>query len=224
MALLGAGAATLFFLLRGAGGARTPGDLGDSRARPGRHVALRPKEIDARDPYAQMIFFAVLEGLYQDGASNEIVDAVLAPGSGGNRLMHFVYACPICSPAADAFRTYRARVEFCCYKVPSPFNTFGPGLDAAVSRRILSGELDQRLQAIDQLVETWVRRRLDSMRLSVQELARWKQGFELRRKLGMELLRHNPRAPAPSGTPSPVERCPFCDGAARACDVAPAHP
>src|SRR5262245_59347718 len=30
------------------------------------------------DPYSQTIFFAVLEGLYRDGVSNDVVDLVLA--------------------------------------------------------------------------------------------------------------------------------------------------
>ena len=51
-----------------------------------------------------MIFFAVLEGLYRDGASNEAVDAILRQDDKGGYI-HFVYGCPICTPSRVSARS-----------------------------------------------------------------------------------------------------------------------
>src|SRR5688572_10638658 len=60
----------------------------------------------------QLIFFAVLEGLYRDGVINGDVDLIIPPGEGGKPAFDqetFVYACPLCHPAFEAFRLYRQR-------------------------------------------------------------------------------------------------------------------
>src|SRR5215467_14071305 len=51
---------------------------------------------------SQLVFFAVLEGLYRDGVSNDIVDLIVPPNKDGQSRFdseHFVYACPLCHPA-----------------------------------------------------------------------------------------------------------------------------
>src|SRR5947207_11898373 len=58
---------------------------------------------------SQLVFFAVLEGLYRDGVSNDDVDRIIPPGKNGKDTFdpeHFVYACPLCHPAFEAFRLY----------------------------------------------------------------------------------------------------------------------
>src|SRR5688572_9755879 len=50
----------------------------------------------------QLVFFAVLEGLYRDGVTNSDVDLIIPPGDGGRPRFDneiFVYACPLCHPA-----------------------------------------------------------------------------------------------------------------------------
>jgi hypothetical protein len=74
------------------------------------------------------IFLAVLEGLYTDGVSNEVVDAILTRDSTSDRPQPFVYACPICMPAHDALQTYRARPA--SYGRNIRVDTFHPGLPA----------------------------------------------------------------------------------------------
>jgi hypothetical protein len=51
------------------------------------------------------VFHAVLEGLYTDGVSNEVVDKILKP----DLLANFVHQCPLCHPAYQAFLLYRDR-------------------------------------------------------------------------------------------------------------------
>src|SRR4029077_3675969 len=83
---------------------------------------------------SQLVFFAVLEGLYRDGVANSDVDLIIPPGPNGQPRFdpeHFVYACPLCHPAFEAFRLYRQRDDF--FGLKAPVNTFGPGLDPALA-------------------------------------------------------------------------------------------
>jgi hypothetical protein len=64
---------------------------------------------------SQLLFFAVLEGLYRDGVSNDDVDLIIPPTQSGKPRFdpeHFVYACPLCHPAFEAFSLYRKREAF----------------------------------------------------------------------------------------------------------------
>src|SRR6266496_5228042 len=102
---------------------------------------------------SQLVFFAVLEGLYRDGASNDDVDLIIPPGKNGKGRFepeHFVYACPLCHPAFEAFRLYRQREDF--YGFKAPVNTFGPGLDHAVTVRLQSHDPEERRKAIEELI------------------------------------------------------------------------
>src|SRR2546429_752891 len=68
---------------------------------------------------SQLVFFAVLEGLYRDGVSNDTVDLIIPPGANGAARFepeHFVYACPLCHPAFEAFSLYRHRKEIFGFK------------------------------------------------------------------------------------------------------------
>ena len=79
------------------------------------------------DEFDRMIFYAVLEGLYEDGVSNEAVDIVLLKDPTSGSYAHFVYGCPICAPTIDAFRMYRARPQF--YSRKGITDTYGTGLE-----------------------------------------------------------------------------------------------
>jgi hypothetical protein len=164
--------------------------------------------------YEQELFFAVLEGLYVDGVSNEAVDAILAEDPVSGRPANFVWACPICMPAYEALRVYRARPAFVTKKLV--VDTFGPGIDPAVLARLTRGDLASRQSAIMELVQSWTARRLDSMRLTDAERDGWRLEMEMRRKKGMEMLysyRDGPNA----GSYAQMKACPFCDAANEAC-------
>src|SRR3954462_8291362 len=105
---------------------------------------------------SQIVFFAVLEGLYNDGVSNADVDLIIPSGNSGPKfdLEHFVYACPLCHPAFEAFRLYRQRERI--YGLKAAVDTFGPGLDSSVSDRLHSPDPNQRRQAIEGLISRWV--------------------------------------------------------------------
>lgn len=170
----------------------------------------KPRSFD----YDQELFFAVLEGLYADGVSSEAVDAILARDAASGRPANFVWGCPICMPAYEALRLYRARPMFESYK--GLRDTFGPGLDPALLARMTSGPLASRQTAIKELVETWNARRIAALRLSDAEHAAWQSEMEMRRKKGMSILaslREEPDA----GSLASMKACAFCDGANGAC-------
>ena len=156
-----------------------------------------------------MIFFGVLEGLYRDGASNEAVDAILRQDDKGGYI-HFVYGCPICTPALDALLVYRKRAKFTPKKGPY-VDTLGDGLPKATMKRLLGAEPKERLDAIHGLIAEWVGSRLRLMRLTEQEQRHWRQLLEVGRKRGMSLLGGD-KSFAGSNT------CAVCDGANDAWD------
>ena len=65
------------------------------------------------DPACQLVFFAVLEGLYTDGVPDEAVNLIVPPDAGGDGVKHsFVFRCPLCHAAYEAFVLYQNRTAF----------------------------------------------------------------------------------------------------------------
>lgn len=160
------------------------------------------------------IFFAVLEGLYTDGVDNETVDKVAAIDDITHYPANFVYACPICMPAFDAFRTYRARPEF--YGLKGRSDTFGEGLSRDVKIKLASPDLHERQGAVRELIEGWIRRHMDRLRLTDEERARWTQLMAEMRKQGMFYLEQY-RSSNLGGSYGQMKECPFCEAANGAC-------
>ena len=171
-------------------------------------AAPAPQEL-AEDP-APELFFAVLEGLYQEGVPNEVVDALLVKNDAGGFAL-FVPGCPICTPALNAFLVYRARPAFAGFKVER--DTFGPGLPPELRAACTLGDLDQRFRALSGLVEGWVARRLDARRLTADEASAWRNTMDAWRQKGMGGL-----APQQIGGKDFVfQSCAACDAANGAC-------
>lgn len=160
--------------------------------------------------FTQEIFFAVLEGLYRDGVQNEVVDRIIAVDEKTGWPENFVYSCPICTPAFDAFRAYRQRPGFSGKKLP--MDSFGPGLSEEMVERIGSWDIALRHAAIQELVGGWIRHRMDDLRLSEEERGGWQQEMEKRRKIGMGFLQDY-REHGLGRTYAAMKACPFCDAA-----------
>jgi hypothetical protein len=159
----------------------------------------------------RLVFFAVLEGLYTDGVTNEDVDIILgvdAKTKRPNMEKNFVYTCPLCHPAYDACVLYRGRQPF--YGKKSGGDTFGAALPSAIAKKLSSSKDEERHQAIQGLIDTWVRRRLDDMRLTKDEREEWTQKIAEGRDKGMAALKARAAADAKSS-------CPICEGAFGAC-------
>ncbi len=181
--------------------------------RPGPALPLRPAKV-VRDEVTEGIFFAVLEGCYEDGASTELVDAMRARDPKLGYPVNFVYACPICMPVLFALDNYAARAKFRSSKTYD--DTFGAGVETALAKRILGADAADRRLAIETLISSWIRRWLDARRLTDAELAAWAEEFAKRRKTGMEFL-ENYRRVYPDAGFDAMKTCPACEAANGAC-------
>ena len=167
-------------------------------------LQFRPVVMD--DAY-QLVFFAVLEGLYRDGVSSEVAAALTARTLDGGYPALFVWQCPLCMPALNAFNVYAARPPFLGIKARR--DTFGAGLAPELEARCLGPDLVERENALNELVQRWIGERLDAMRLTPEERDLWQQRLELLRKQGMESLLGLQQGGEYAG----VKRCAVCDGA-----------
>jgi hypothetical protein len=163
---------------------------------------------------SQLVFFAVLEGLYRDGVANDDVDLIVPPNQRGEpqfERQHFVYACPLCHPAFEAFRLYRNRQDF--FGLKAPVNTFGDGLSEPIRAALRSRDAAERRHAIERMIKRWVTEHLDSMRPSDSERATITSQIEEGRKQGMNHLQQ-----AADRSRSRTN-CPICDGSFGACKM-----
>lgn len=164
------------------------------------------------EDYGSALFFAVLEGLYRDGVSDEAADALLLTNDAEGYAL-FVPGCPICTPALNALRTYRTRPDFAGYKVPQ--DNFGPGLPADIEAACTGTNIDARFKALNALIEGYIARYLEARRLTPDEAAQWRIAMEDWRKQGMAGL----SAQQVGGKDSSFKSCAVCDAANGACGL-----
>jgi len=137
----------------------------------------------------KLIFYAVLEGLFEDGVAGEALELIL-PDARSMTLedapekTNFVYACPICMPTFDALRLYQARLPFYAQK-GTKYNTYGPGLSEEIMKE-LRGTPFQRRDAIEALINQWIQRRLDNLKLTDCERGQIEKNLSAMRKKGEE--------------------------------------
>lgn len=162
----------------------------------------------------RFIFHAVLEGCFEDGLSTEdAAQILLRPEKEG--YVHFVYACPICTPTIHALEAYRSRpARF--YSLKSGASTFGSGLAPELKNQLYSQKPEDRLAAINVLVQGWISKRVTLLRLSEQEQTQLKTELEEMRKKGMEYLKgFEASDPARFKTSAfmNIHQCAVCNGA-----------
>ncbi len=133
-------------------------------------VAPAPDTLEWRsDPVNQMVFFAVLEGLYTDGVPNEVVDLIVSSKDDkeSNVKHSFVFRCSLCHAAYEAFALYQKRPNFVATKGKA--NTFGTGVDPKILRDLKSDQPSVRVMAMGKMMRPWIDRRIKMMRLSPEE-------------------------------------------------------
>jgi len=147
----------------------------------------------------QLVYFAVLEGLFRDGVKTEEVDLILRRKNEGTHYDHFIYACPICMATIHALEFYRDRPKFYGIKdhaPPAKFRTFGTGLPEDVRAKLRDDEAGVRLKAIHRLVGSWVSTRLRALSLTDEQREKLQAELEAGRERGIEMLtgfRQNPK-------------------------------
>jgi len=142
----------------------------------------------------RVLFFATLEGLCEEGLPPAAVDAVLTKDAEG-RYVHFVYACPVCSPVLEGFRAYAMRGKFYYSRKGDPL--VGEEKDGAAF-------VKDPAAALNGFVQRSVDRHVRSRRLTEPEQVRLRRMLEEGRKKGMSLLG--------SSEGFAHKSCPSCDG------------
>ena len=99
----------------------------------------------------KFIFFAVLEGLYEDGVKEKALQAMLGTSLHDN----FVYACPICMPVYQALEVYKTRPPLAGDKLGR--DTFGKGLDKETLTNLVDKGAKKRRETIRQLISKLAR-------------------------------------------------------------------
>jgi hypothetical protein len=172
----------------------------------GQATAARPA---ASPGYRETIFYAVLEGLYDEGVGNDDVDILLREDPATKLPMHFVYGCPLCNPAIDALRLYRGRPKF--HGLKGDPDTFGPGLPAPEREALRNTDILVRLRVLHDLVERSLQRKLSSMRLTKDERTAWHLALAEMRDKGGKLL-EQAREQGAAGALGAAKGCAVCDG------------
>ncbi len=177
-------------------------------------AAAGPVDPGSYTPTYRLVFYAVLEGCFEDGLTNADVDQILLREKPGARYDHFIYACPICTPTIHALETYRQRPEPYSTKVPGD-RTFGPGLPPDLHAWLYSADVKLRLAAIHDLEEAWVKRRVESLRLTPEELAKTEKGLQDGREKGIRMMQSfvGPRAMYMTSAYKDGGECAVCNAA-----------
>lgn len=121
-----------------------------------------------RNPDCRLVFFATLEGLYEDGIPTEAVDLIVGKESkASNPVKHdFVFYCKLCHAVYEAFVLYQRRQTFNATEV----DTFQQGaLAPALLDRLKSPEARTRVYAMGELVQPWIKRKLLAMDMNDAE-------------------------------------------------------
>ena len=162
----------------------------------------------------RFLFFAVLEGLYEDGYDTETARAIAALEGEAGVPKNFVNGCPICIQALSAFQLYALRPSF--YGEKQGQDTFGPGVGPALRERLHSEDAAERGEAIRGVVEDFVQRRLERSRFSEVQRASLAQYLRQMKKKGMAILMEYQQDDAPEDYLDLYREwsaCPSCDGA-----------
>lgn len=168
------------------------------------------------DSAYRFIFYAVLEGCYEDGLSTNDISQILLKDKGG--YSHFVYACPLCTPTIHALEAYQSRPSH-LYSLKTRVTTFGPGLSPELTAQLYSKKPEDRLEAINVLVRGWVTSRMSLLKLTDQERTDLQANLQEMRKKGMNYLKSwesDGGRSYPISAFTNVHQCAVCNGA---CDL-----
>jgi hypothetical protein len=172
-----------------------------------------PRAADFDDAH-RFIFYAVLEGCFEDGLSTEDASQILQRRE-KESYFHFIYACPICMPTIHALEIYRSRPSH-FFGLKSGASTFGSGLTPDLKKQLHSDKPEDRLAAINELMQGWISKRMSLLKLSDAERTQLKAKLEEMRKKGMGSLKHLEASDSAAFRMSAfknVRQCAVCNGA-----------
>jgi hypothetical protein len=164
--------------------------------------APRQEPAQDRPEFDRFLFFAVLEGLMEDGVSDEAVRRILETDPKG-AYVNFVYSCPVCHPVVEAFRVYGKRHDWYHGRKGDPY--LGKALPGDLAAALASPERSKVRGGLQKLVTRYVEGHLKRLRLTQEEASRRRAAIEDGRKKGMGMLQ---LLPVPE-----MKECPSCEGA-----------
>jgi len=195
-----AAAAVLLAALAAAPGARGGGEACRQAAAAAAAPAPEEASLD------RFLFFAVLEGLCEDGVPDAAVAKVLEK-DGEGRLRNFVLSCPVCTPVVEGFLAYSVRDTFTFGRKGDPFPAPNPPEDGrTIAAGLAAEDLRARGAALQAFVERCVEARFRRLRLTPAEQAPWRDLLKQGMKKGMDALQ---RGASPGFA---HDSCPSCDG------------
>ncbi len=157
----------------------------------------------------RFVFYAVLEGVYEEGLSEETVSTLL--GEKGTE--HFVISCPICDPAYEALRAYRDAPKFTSKKVSQ--KGFGTGLSDE-EQGLVSGSVEDRRKFIRTLVSRWIEARFSLLDLPEDREETLRESLQKMSEKGTALLENFKKGgngDLLAKVYADWEFCPSCSGA-----------
>ncbi len=172
------------------------------------HAPRLPKN---HEEVRQAIFFAVLEGLYNDGVDTETAKLLSAVDKETGAPRYFVYSCPICMPALDAVRLYAGRPGF--YGSKSGKDTFGKGLSEVTRAQLAMDDPQVRIATFQALILGWMHEYMENMRLTPDEHEHWARWLsDLREKGNARLEQYLEEGGPYAEVYRGWEKCPACEG------------
>lgn len=180
---------------------------------------------------SRFVFFATLEGLYEDGVGGDVIDVIIplvtpaptdanpAPQPYRNTDINFIYMCPLCHPASEAFLLYSQRTPFRGQKT-TEIDTFGDGVPAELVKKLKSDKPAIRRDAIQALIQRWVQRRIERTKMTDQQRTELTIELKLLKKAGLESLElFKKRRPGDyyRDLYADWKSCPVCEGGFGAC-------
>jgi hypothetical protein len=152
-------------------------------------ASLAPAPDWTRIESARLIFTAVSEGLQEEPLDDELL-AVIVPNAADGRLVFesrfFIWGCPLCHPAFEAFRAQRLHPK---RFVGLDRNTLSSSnLSADFRSRLLHSSAIIQRNAVEELVTVWVKRHLDRCHYSDTKLKTLQKDFELGQAEALRLI------------------------------------
>lgn len=113
-----------------------------------------------KDEECKLIFFTVLEGLYRDGVSDEIVDLVLGKVQKNDLKKNFVFQCKLCHATYEAFALYQKRPKF----HGTSISAFGnKKFSSDIVKKLRSNNPRVFGDGLSEIVQPWVKAKLISL-------------------------------------------------------------
>jgi len=157
-------------------------------------AALFPAQAErkfTKGDQTRFVYFAVLEGLWEEGADRPALEALLK-----DPWKVFVPKCPNCMPVLDAIKTYLKDVPAMVY------SELGSGFPEEIKTGLQSADRSVKLKALEAMVQRYVQRRFDRTVMTPGEKTQMINMLLMAKKYGMTIKEE-----------TFGDFCPSCNGA-----------